>query len=58
MGLLDACGEVQKDVSQRAARLYRFNKRRYAALTRQGFLFEIREAVGIRRFHPLSSFRT
>jgi len=41
MGLLEACGEVQKDVSHRAARLYRFDKRKYAALTRQGFLFEI-----------------
>jgi 8-oxo-dGTP diphosphatase len=41
MGLLDACEEVQKDVSHRAARLYRFNKKKYAQWTRQGFLFEI-----------------
>ncbi len=41
MDLLDACDEVQKDVAHRAARLYRFNKKKYAQLTRQGFLFEI-----------------
>jgi len=41
MGLLDACEELQKDVSHRAARLFRFNKKKYAQWTRQGFLFEI-----------------
>jgi 8-oxo-dGTP diphosphatase len=33
--------EIEKDVAHRAARLYRFDKRRYDKLTKQGFNFEI-----------------
>lgn len=33
--------EIEKDVAHRAARLYRFDKRRYDKLTRQGFHFEL-----------------
>lgn len=33
--------EIEKDVAHRAARLYRFDKRRYDRLTKQGFNFEI-----------------
>jgi 8-oxo-dGTP diphosphatase len=36
-----ATGEVEMDVAHRAARLYRFDDRRYRALTKRGFLFEI-----------------
>ncbi|MFS8616552.1 MAG: NUDIX domain-containing protein [Solitalea sp.] len=40
-GLLTESGEKQKNVSHRAARLYRFNKRRYNSLRKIGFNFEI-----------------
>ncbi|REK11970.1 MAG: NUDIX hydrolase [Planctomycetota bacterium] len=33
--------DIEKDVAHRAARLYRFDKRTYDRLTRQGFNFEI-----------------
>lgn len=39
--LITESGEKQKNVSHRAARLYRFNKRRYNSLRKIGFNFEI-----------------
>ena len=33
--------EVETDVAHRAARLYRFDKKKYGRLTKQGFIFEI-----------------
>jgi len=41
MGLLEACGETEKNVAHRAARLYCFNKKKYRKLTDRGFLFEM-----------------
>jgi 8-oxo-dGTP diphosphatase len=41
MGFLNELDEIEKDVSHRAARLYRFNKKRYAELIKAGFNFEI-----------------
>ena len=41
MGLLNQLDEVEKDVAHRAARLYRFDKKKYQRLTEQGFNFEI-----------------
>ena len=41
MGLLVELEELETDVAHRAARLYRFDKRRYQRLTKQGFHFEI-----------------
>lgn len=41
MGLLEELGEVEQGVSHRAARLYRFDKKRYQELTKAGFHFEI-----------------
>jgi len=41
MSLLKELDEVETDVAHRAARLYRFDKRKYERLTRQGFDFEI-----------------
>ncbi len=41
MGLLDETDEIQQDVAHRAARLYRFNRRKYDRLTERGFNFEI-----------------
>lgn len=41
MELLVELDEVQKDVAHRAARLYRFDERRYRRLVRQGFNFEL-----------------
>lgn len=41
MGLLVELGERQKDVAHRAARLYRFDKRRYQELVKRGFNFEV-----------------
>jgi 8-oxo-dGTP diphosphatase len=41
MGLLDETNEVEKDVAHRAARLYRFNRKKYRELERKGFSFEI-----------------
>ena len=40
MGLLIETKEVQKDVAHRAARLYRFDQRKYRQLARKGFHFE------------------
>jgi 8-oxo-dGTP diphosphatase len=41
MGLLIALDEVQKDVAHRAARLYRFDGKKYQQLQKRGFNFEI-----------------
>lgn len=41
MGLLDELDERQRAVAHRAARLYRFNKRKYEELLAQGFNFEL-----------------
>lgn len=41
MGLLVALDETQSDVRHRAARLYRFDKRRYEQLRKAGFSFAI-----------------
>jgi len=41
MGILEELDEIETDVGHRAARLYRFNKRRYDERVRQGFVFEI-----------------
>ncbi|NNE91295.1 MAG: NUDIX hydrolase [Verrucomicrobiales bacterium] len=43
MGILQDLGEIEHDVSHRAARLYSFNERAYRRMQREGFLFEIRE---------------
>ncbi len=40
-GLLIALDEVEKDVAHRAARLFSFDKEKYAELSRTGFLFEV-----------------
>ncbi len=40
-GLLKPTTEVEKDVAHRAARLYRFDKKKYRQLSKKGFLFEI-----------------
>ena len=39
MGLLVDTGEIQKDVAHRAARLYRFDERKYQQLKKRGFSF-------------------
>jgi len=41
MNLLVPCEEKQKDVSHRAANLYRFDKKIYHQLTERGFAFEL-----------------
>lgn len=41
MNFLVALDEVQKDVAHRAARLYRFDRKKYQQLQRRGFNFEI-----------------
>ena len=41
MDVLEELDEVESDVAHRAARLYRFDKRKYRQLTKQGFNFEI-----------------
>lgn len=41
MNLLVPCHEKQKDVSHRAASLYRFDKKIYDRLTEKGFSFEL-----------------
>jgi ADP-ribose pyrophosphatase YjhB (NUDIX family) len=41
MEIVKETKEIEKDVAHRAARLYRFDKRRYDKLTKQGFNFEI-----------------
>lgn len=41
MGLLEELNEVEEGVAHRAARLYRFDKKRYQELSKAGFLFEV-----------------
>ena len=41
MGLLEETDEIEQDVAHRAARLYRFDERKYRQLVKQGFLFEL-----------------
>lgn len=41
MGILVELDEVETDVAHRAARLYKFDHRKYKRLTKQGFHFEI-----------------
>ena len=41
MEILVELDEVETDVAHRAARLYRFDKKKYRRLTKQGFNFEI-----------------
>jgi 8-oxo-dGTP diphosphatase len=41
MDLLVETDEIQQDVSHRAARLYRFDERKYRRLVKKGFNFEI-----------------
>jgi 8-oxo-dGTP diphosphatase len=41
LDLLEELDEVEKDVAHRAARLYRFDERKYRALTKKGFVFEL-----------------
>lgn len=41
MGILNELDEVETDVAHRAARLYRFDKKGYRQMTKQGFNFEI-----------------
>lgn len=41
MGLLEELDEIEKDVSHRAARLYRFDRRKYQELEKAGFNFEL-----------------
>lgn len=41
MGIVKETKEIEKDVAHRAAKLYRFDKRKYDRLTKQGFNFEI-----------------
>jgi 8-oxo-dGTP diphosphatase len=41
MDLLIELDEIQKDVAHRAARLYRFDERKYRKLAKKGFNFEI-----------------
>jgi 8-oxo-dGTP diphosphatase len=41
MGLLEETDEIEKDVAHRAARLYRFDKKKYGQLARKGFSFAI-----------------
>ncbi len=41
MDLLVETDEVEQGVAHRAARLYRFDERRYKKLVKQGFNFEI-----------------
>jgi 8-oxo-dGTP diphosphatase len=41
MGLLADTGEIQQDVAHRAARLYRFDEKRYKQLRKTGFNFEL-----------------
>lgn len=41
MEILEELDEVETDVAHRAARLYRFDKKAYKALTKQGFNFEV-----------------
>jgi 8-oxo-dGTP diphosphatase len=41
LGILEETDEIQQDVAHRAARLYRFDRKRYRALVKEGFHFEL-----------------
>ena len=41
MDVLEELDEIETDVTHRAARLYRFDKKKYNRLVKEGFLFEI-----------------
>ena len=41
LGILEETEEIQQDVAHRAARLYRFDHKRYQALVKEGFHFEL-----------------
>jgi len=41
MNLLEDCNEKERDVSHRAANLYKFDKKSYDKLTEKGFTFEL-----------------
>lgn len=41
MGILEELDELETDVAHRAARLYRFDKKAYRQMNKQGFNFEI-----------------
>lgn len=41
MDVLEELDEIEKDVAHRAARLYRFDRKKYDRLTKRGFNFEI-----------------
>jgi 8-oxo-dGTP diphosphatase len=41
LGLIEPLDEVESGVSHRAARLYRFDEKKYRAATKSGFVFEI-----------------
>jgi 8-oxo-dGTP diphosphatase len=41
MGILDELNEIETDVAHRAARLYKFNRRKYEGMAKKGFDFEI-----------------
>ena len=41
MDILVELDEVETDVAHRAARLYKFDKKKYQALSKQGFNFEV-----------------
>lgn len=41
LGILEETDEIQQDVAHRAARLYRFDRKRYQSLVKEGFHFEL-----------------
>jgi 8-oxo-dGTP diphosphatase len=41
MGLLIETDEMEKDVPHRAARLYKFDSKKYRQLTKKGFAFDV-----------------
>jgi 8-oxo-dGTP diphosphatase len=41
MEIVEETSDVEQDVAHRAARLYRFNKRKYDRLARKGFSFQV-----------------
>lgn len=41
MGFLEETDEIEQDVAHRAARLYRFDEKKYQQLVKQGFHFEL-----------------
>jgi 8-oxo-dGTP diphosphatase len=41
LGILEETDEIQQDVAHRAARLYRFDRKRYQSLVKDGFHFEL-----------------